>query len=105
MAEYSKWLMDLYERQGQRDELLAELEYHVFTLSSGGMEMLSRLKNVCTPTQWIEYRERYLSGQNPHKLELMESEGLWERLMEAVTAAERLSILGRSIFAPGSGLS
>ena len=95
VAEYSKWLMDLYERQGQRDKLLTELEYHVFTLSSGGMEMLNRLKNVCTPVQWIEYRERYLSGQKAHKLELMESEGLWERLMDAVAAAERLSILDR----------
>ena len=95
LAEYSEWLMDLYERQGQRDELLTELEYHVFTLSSGGMEMLNRLKKACTPVQWIEYRERYLSGKNTHKLELMESEGLWERLMEAITAAERLSILNR----------
>lgn len=94
-AEYSEWLMDLYEQQGQRDKLCAELEYHVFTLSSGGMEMLNRLKKVCTPAQWIEYRERYLSGRNYHKLELMESEGLWERLMEAVNAAGRLSILDR----------
>ena len=47
VAEYSQWLMDLYERQGQRDKLLAELEYHVFTLSSGGMEMLNRLKKTC----------------------------------------------------------
>ena len=95
VAEYSQWLMDLYERQGQQDELLAELEYHVFTLSSGGMEMLIRLKKVCTPVQWIEYRERYLSGQKIHKLELMEYEGLWERLMEAVAATDRLSILDR----------
>lgn len=94
-AKYSEWLMDLYEQQGQRDKLCAELEYHVFTLSSGGMEMLNRLKKVCTPAQWIEYRERYLSGQNYHKLELMESEELWERLMEAVIAAGRLSILDR----------
>ena len=95
VAEYSEWLMDLYERQGRHDKLLAELEYHVFTLSFGGMEMLGRLKKVCTPEQWVEYRERYLSGQNTHKLELMESEGLWERLMEAVVAAKRLSILDR----------
>ena len=87
--------MDLYERQGRRDKLIAELEYHVFDLSSGGMEMLNRLKKACTPAQWIEYRERYLFGRAYHKLELMESEGLWERLMEAVTAAGRLSILDR----------
>ena len=95
VAEYNEWLMELYERQGQQDKLLTELEYHVFTLSSGGMEMLNRLKKVCTPEQWMEYRERYLSGQKTHKLELMESEGLWERLMEAVTAAKSLSILNR----------
>ena len=95
VAEYSKWLMDLYERQGQRDKLIAELEYHIFVLSSGGMEMLNRLKNVCAPAQWIEYRERYLSGRSYHKLELLESEGLWERLVEAVTVVERLSILDR----------
>ncbi|MBD5084808.1 MAG: hypothetical protein HDT33_07045 [Clostridiales bacterium] len=95
VAEYSEWLMDLYERQGQRDKLIAELEYHVFVLSSGGIEMLNRLKKECMPAQWIEYRERYLSGRNYHKLELMESEGLWERLMKAVTAAGRLSILDR----------
>lgn len=95
VAEYSEWLMDLYEWQGQRDKLIAELEYHVFVLSSGGMEMLNRLKKACTPAQWIEYRERYLSGQTYHKLELMESEGLWDRLMEAVTAAGHLSILDR----------
>ena len=95
VAEYSRWLMDLYERQGQRDKLVAELEYHVFVLSSGGMAMLNRLKKACTPAQWIEYRERYLSGRTYHKLELMESEGLWERLMEAVTTAGSLSILDR----------
>lgn len=93
VAEYSEWLMDLYERQGQREKLIKELEYHVFVLSSGGMGMLDRLKKVCTPAQWIEYRERYLSRRNYHKLELMESEGLWERLMKAVVAAGRLSVL------------
>ena len=94
VAEYSQWLMDLYERQGQQEELLAELEYHVFTLF-GGMEMLSRLKEACTPAQWLEYRARYLSGKHIHKLELMESEGLWERLMEAVTATGSISTLDR----------
>lgn len=95
VAEYSKWLMNLYEQQGQQDKLIAELEYHVFDLSSGGMEMLNRLKKVCTPAQWVAYRERYLSGRNYHKLELMESEGLWERLMEAVVKSENLSTLDR----------
>ncbi|NBI10863.1 hypothetical protein D1641_12690 [Colidextribacter sp. OB.20] len=95
VAGYSEWLTDLYERQGRRDKLIAELEYHVFVLSSGGMEMLNRLKKACAPAQWIEYRERYLSGRNYYRLELMESEGLWERLMEAVAAAGSLSILDR----------
>ena len=95
VAEYSEWLMNLYEQQGQRDKLIAELEYHVFDLSSSAIEMLNRLKNVCTPAQWVEYRERYLSGRTYHKLELMESEGLWERLMEAVVKSENLSILDR----------
>ena len=95
VAEYSEWLMNLYEQQGQQDKLIAELEYHVFDLSSGGMEMLNRLKKVCTPAQWVAYRERYLSGRNYHKLELMESEGLWERLMKAVVKSENLSILDR----------
>jgi hypothetical protein len=95
VAGYSEWLTDLYERQGRRDKLIAELEYHVFVLSSGGMEMLNRLKKACAPAQWIEYRERYLSGRTYHKLELMESEGLWERLMEAVVKSENLSILDR----------
>ena len=95
VAEYSEWLMNLYEQQGQRDKLIAELEYHIFALSSGGMEMLNRLKKACTPAQWVEYRERYLSGRTYHKLELMESEGLWERLMEAVVKSENLSILDR----------
>ncbi len=95
VARYSEWLMDLYEQQKQQDKLIEELEYHVFTLASGGMEMLNRLKKACTTAQWIEYRERYLSGRNYHKLELMESEGLWERLMEAVTVSEHFSILDR----------
>ena len=95
VAEYSKWLMNLYGQQGQRDKLIKELEYHIFVLSSGGMEMLNRLKKVCTPAQWVEYRERYLSGRNYHKLELMESEGLWERLMKAVVKSKNLSILDR----------
>lgn len=95
VAGYSEWLMDLYEQQGRRDKLIAELEYHVFVLSSGGMEMLNRLKQACTPAQWIEYRERYLSGRNYHRLELMESEGLWERLMRAAVKSENLSTLDR----------
>jgi len=95
VAGYSKWLMDLYEQLGQQDKLLEELEYHVFTLSSGGLEMLNRLKKACAPEQWIEYRERYLSERHYHNLELMESEELWERLMKAVTASQSLSILDR----------
>ena len=95
VAEYSEWLMNLYGQQRQRDKLIKELEYHIFVLSSGGMEMLNRLKKVCTPAQWVEYRERYLSGRNYHKLELMESEGLWERLMKAVVKSKNLSILDR----------
>ncbi len=95
VAEYSKWLMDLYEQLGQRDKLLAELEYHIFTLSFDGLEMLDRLKQACTSEQWIEYRERYLSEQNYHKLELLESEGLWERLMKAVTVSDDLCTLDR----------
>jgi len=94
-AEYSKWLVDLYEQLGRRDALLAELEYHVFTLSAGGMEMLDRLKKACTPEQWIEYRERYLSKRNYCNLELLESEGLWERLMKAVAASSYLPTLDR----------
>lgn len=95
VAEYSERLMDLYEQQGKRDKLIAELEYHIFTISSGGMEMLNRLKKVCTPVQWIEYREQYLSGRYYFKRELMESEELWDRLLESVTSAEYLSILDR----------
>lgn len=95
VAEYSEWLMNLYGQQRQRDKLIKELEYHIFVLSSGGMEMLNRLKKVYTPAQWVEYRERYLSGRNYHKLELMESEGLWERLMKAVVKSKNLSILDR----------
>ncbi len=93
VAEYSEWLMALYEQLGQQDKLLKELEYHVFTLSSGGLEMLNRLKKASTPEQWIEYRERYLSKPNYHNLELMESEKLWERLIKAVAASQSLSIL------------
>lgn len=95
VAEYSERLMDLYKQQGERDKLIAELEYHIFTLASGGIEMLNRLKKICTPVQWIEYRERYLSGRYYCKRELMESEELWDRLLEAVISAEYLSILDR----------
>lgn len=92
---YSRQLMDLYERQGQRDKLLAELKYHIFDLSAGGMEMLERLKRTCTPEQWTVYREKYLSKQGCCGLELMKAEGLWERLMEAVAGNGQISTLDR----------
>ncbi len=37
--------------------------------------MLNRLKRACTPEQWAEYRERYLSKRNYYNLELMEPRG------------------------------
>ena len=67
VAEYSEWLMDLYERQGQREKLIKELEYHVFVLSSGGMEMLEAyacilMKEAAAASNRKRYQEltRYL---------------------------------------------
>lgn len=44
VADYSERLIDVYAQLGRRDRLLKELEYHVLTLGSGGLEMLNRLK-------------------------------------------------------------
>jgi len=95
VAQYSEQLIDLYEQKGCRKAMLEELEYSIFTLRTDSLEMLHRLKKVCSPEQWVKYRERFLSLRSSIAFDLMQEEGLWERLFAGVVKSGSLYILDR----------
>lgn len=98
VAGYSQELIGLYEETGQPEKLLEELQFQVFQCGQHDLTYINKLKERLTPGQWPELRERILAGQTLYgdlQEELLEQEGLYERLMDQVAALESLSTLDR----------
>ena len=98
VAGYSQELIGLYEETGQPEKLLEELQFQVFQCGQHDLTYINKLKERLTPGQWPELRERILAGQTLYgdlQEELLEQEGLYERLMDQVAALESLPTLDR----------
>ncbi len=90
VAEKTLNLADLYLELGRTEDYKRELAYYLFQmklpLKSKGtlMDVLKKLKEVCGPDEWAEYRERMLCSERFSALwfDIMDYEGLYERLMD-----------------------
>ena len=95
---YSQELIDLYEKTGQTEQLLEELQFQVFQCGQHDLAYVKKLKERISPDQWPELRERLLTGKTLYgdlREELLEMDGLYDRLMDQVAALESLSTLNR----------
>ena len=98
VSRYSQELIGLYEETGQAEKLLDELQFQVFQCSQHDLAYVKKLKDRISPEQWPELRERLLTGKTLYgdlQEELLEMDGLYDRLMDRVAALESLSTLDR----------
>lgn len=84
-------LMDLYYNLDMTEEYKRELLYYLFDMdlpwgSSRLHEFAQKVKPLCSPDEWTEYRERMLQSERFSSIwfELMDDEGLYERLLDAL---------------------
>ena len=98
VSGYSQELVGLYEETRQTEKLLKELQFQVFQCGQHDLTYVKKLKEQIPPDQWPELRERLLTSKTLYgdlREELMEMDGLYDRLMDRVAALESLSTLNR----------
>ena len=94
LRRYTDQLISLYTKKNDIPHLKKELLYHILTFPQGTLDLVHRLKALVPEDEWIRYRTQYLQKKyEPHRLDLMEQEALWEELMEAVSKTEFLQPL------------
>ena len=86
VADYSEKLIDLYEKQLNEKAYKDELLFYVFKCQQNDLEYVNKLKAICTDKEWEQYREQILENRKCLFIQypLMEAEGLYERLLEAL---------------------
>ena len=97
VRQYSRQLIGLYRQTGQEEALRQELTYQVFQYRQDDLDDIRQLKELTPPEQWPVLLEQLLSSQTVYgqREALLESEGQYERLLQAVVGAGRLEHLDR----------
>ena len=97
VADYSEKLIDLYQKLKMEKEYKEELMFQIFQCKRASLENTGKLKEVCTKEEWETYRERLISGEAGWSIRypLIEKEGLYERLLEEITAAASIFSLDK----------
>lgn len=98
VSGYSEELIRLYGATGQEERLREELEFQVFQCWQRELTYVKQLKECTLPERWPELRERLLSSKSmseDRREELLEMDGLYDRLMERVAYMESLHTLDR----------
>lgn len=92
VAQYSAQLIELYQKTDRKREYKTELLFQIFHCSQNRLDFVEQLKAVCTQSEWDAYREQILTGSTTRSIryELMEHEGLYERLLEELAAASSI---------------
>lgn len=86
VREHSRKLIELYGRLHMDKEYKEELMFQVFSCRQDSLDFTNRLKAVCGQSEWEQNREKLLSGPTLQgiKLSLLESEKMYDRLLEEV---------------------
>lgn len=98
VSEYNEELIRLYGVTKQEERLREELEFQVFQCRQQELTYVKQLKERTSPEQWPELWERLLSSESlseDRREELLELEGLYDRLMERVAHLGSLHTLDR----------
>lgn len=94
-AEYSLELIQLYGQLKEKELHKKELAEHVLSFSQRNLDLILRLKQLCSTEEWEDYREKLLSASSCYwvQYDLMEAEKLYDRLLEAAAASMSIHIL------------
>ena len=86
LSQYSRQLIDIYRETGQEADYREELEYQIFTCTQSDLSYVEMFKKLCDEKEWIKYREKILGSKTTWsiKYQLMEREGLYERLLKEI---------------------
>ena len=92
VAEYSAKLIELYRDLGRTQEYKEELIFQIFHCRQQHLEHVNELKVICTKDEWEKYREQILTSRSGWSIryQLMEKEGLYERLLEEIVKEENI---------------
>lgn len=90
VSDYSLKLIEIYKRTNRQAEYKQELLDYVFEGIGSDIKYIMELKSICEEEEWIRYREQLLTEKLSYqtRLELLEKEGLYKRLLEEVQACE-----------------
>lgn len=86
---YSAKLIELYSLMHMDKEYKDELLFQIFSCQQDDLDSIKKLKAACSLKEWEQYREKLLSSPVVPgiKLSLLESEKLYDRLMDEVMNA------------------
>ncbi len=94
-AEYSRRLIEIYEKTGDAVNYKEELLHQVLRCTQSNLVYIHKLREVCEEQKWEDYRERLLdSGKLGHiRFEFLKEERMYERLLEEVKTADSVFYL------------
>lgn len=97
VKEYSQKLIELYKQMHMDKEYKEELLFQVFFCGQDNLEPIARLKEVCKPGEWEQNRERLLKCPSCQsiKLSLLESEKMFDRLLDEVISNGSIYMMDR----------
>lgn len=91
VSEYSQQIMELYQSRGQTKEYKEELIYYVIEKNFQKIDYALKLKQVCTPDEWKNYRAQLLkTGYSSFKYKLMKKEGMYRQLLDAILSSKSI---------------
>lgn len=95
LSNYSEKLMMIYEEIGNSQEYKKELLFCIFEIKMCNADHLLKLKTFCTDEEWEKYREEFLVSDSNYQVrfELMEREGLFQRLLDEVAKMNHIYVL------------
>ncbi|MGN0778207.1 MAG: SWIM zinc finger domain-containing protein [Aristaeellaceae bacterium] len=94
---YSEKLIDLYQAQHNTSAYLSELREYVLHTVQHQLTYVAKWKAAVSEKAWLSIREEILSAKccAPIRLALLESEQLYDRLLQEVLATKALHTLER----------
>ena len=90
-------IINIYEKRNMQKEYAEELRYQVFECVQRNLEYITKLKKLCSETEWKGLREQFLENKTSYciRYDFLLEEGLFERLLMEIRKANSAYVLDR----------
>ena len=97
VSDHLKQILSIYRKSGRLAEYRTQLEEYIFNHRQDNLEYIYDLKDICSDAEWQEYRGKILNSNTAYSIRgtFMESEKLYEQLLEMVQESESLYTIDR----------